>query len=143
MGHGTPGLDVEGDNRLGGRLGLGLLLLAVLGQALLADAGRLGVFFLVAAEQIDVVIVGGVGAVDGVGLGGVARQGAELVLERRNVLVPAGGVGIIVSVGAGLEGFEAGDIGLRGGMAGTVAGHVSGEAWIRSFRGRTRARLTR
>ena len=54
----TPGLDVEGDDRLGGDLGLGLLLLAVLGQALLADAGGLGILLLVvAAEEIDVLVL--------------------------------------------------------------------------------------
>lgn len=54
----TPRLDIQGDERLGNSLGLGLLLLAVLGQALLPDAGGLGILiFLVAAEQVFVIVV--------------------------------------------------------------------------------------
>lgn len=66
----TPRLHVERDDRLGSRLGLALLLLAVLGQALLPDAGGLDILLLVVgAEQVDVVVVlgggGGLGGVDG------------------------------------------------------------------------------
>lgn len=84
----TPGLDIHGDHRLGSGFGpLGLLLLAVLGQALLADADSLRVLLLVVTtEEVDVLVLllsggglgwvqgdlGDVGAVDGVGLGGVA-----------------------------------------------------------------------
>ena len=99
----TPGLDVNGDDRLGGGLGLVLLLLLVLGKALLADTGGLRILLLlVAAEQIDVIIVllgsgglggvhgelSGLGAVDGVGLGGIAGEGGEVVVVGGDVLVP-------------------------------------------------------
>ena len=130
----TPRLDVQSDDRLGGNLGLGLLLLAVLGQALLADAGGLGVLLLVVgAEKIDILVLlllggggglggvdghlGDLGAVDGVGLAGVAGQGGELVLVRGNVLVPAGRVGVLGGVGGGAQGLEDDGIGLRGGVA--------------------------
>lgn len=125
----TPRLDIHSDNRLGGGLCLSLLLLAVLSQTLLADTGSLGVLLLVivAAEQVDVVVVtlglgrlgrvqshlGDLGAVGCVGLGGVAGQGSELVLVRGDVLVPAGGVGVLGGVGGGGEGLERGNVGLR------------------------------
>lgn len=84
----TPGLDVQGHDRLGDRLGLVLLLLLVLSQALLAEGRSLGILLLVvAAKQIDIVVVlgsrglGGVQgsgdllrAVLGVGLGRIARE---------------------------------------------------------------------
>jgi hypothetical protein len=130
----TPGLDIEGHHRLGGGLGpLGLLLLAVLGQALLADADSLRVLLLVvAAEEIDVLVVvllgggglgrvqgdlGDFGAVDGVGLGGIAGERGEVVLERGDVLVPAGRVGVLGGVGGRAQGLEGDDISLRGGVA--------------------------
>jgi len=129
----TPGLDVEGDNRLGGDLGLVLLLLAVLGQALLADADGLGVLLLVvAAEEVDILVLlllsggglggvdgdlGDLGAVDGVGLAGIAGQGGELVLVRGDVLVPAGRVGVLGGVGGGAQGLEGDGISLRGRVA--------------------------
>src|SRR3569833_1168400 len=54
----TARLHVQCHYRLGRRLGLGLLLLAVLSQALISDSRSLGIFlFVVAAEQVDVVIV--------------------------------------------------------------------------------------
>jgi hypothetical protein len=134
----TPRLHIHGDDRLGGGLGLALLLLAVLGQALLTDAGSLGVLLLVVGtEKVDVLILlllssggglGGVqgdlsdvGAVDGVGLAGIARQGGELVLVRGDVLVPAGRVGVLGGIGGSAQGLEDDGISLRGGVA-AVAG---------------------
>jgi hypothetical protein len=132
----TPGLDIEGHHRLGGGLGpLGLLLLAVLGQALLADADSLRVLLLVvvAAEEVDILVLlllsrgglgrvqgdlGDFGAVDGVGLGGIAGERGEVVLERGDVLVPAGRVGVLGGVGGRAQGLEGDDISLRGGVAG-------------------------
>lgn len=90
----TPRLNIHGDDRLGGDLGLVLLLLAVLGQTLLTDTGSLGILLLVVrAEQVDIIVVlggGGLGgvqgdlgdlrAVDGVGLAGIAVEGGELIL---------------------------------------------------------------
>lgn len=138
----TPGLDVEGDNRLGGDLGLGILLGAVGGQALLADADGLGVLLLVvAAEEVDVLVLlllrggglggvqgdlGDLGAVDGVGLAGIAGQGREVVLVRGDVLVPAGRVGVLGGVGGGVQGLEDDGISLRGRVA--VEGRVSSYA---------------
>lgn len=124
----TPGLDVHGDDRLGSNLGLGLLLLAVLGQALLTDAGGLGVLLLVvAAEEVDVVVLlrgrglggvqgdlGNIRAVDGVGLAGIAGEGRELLFVRGDVLVPAGRVGVLGGVGGGVQGLEGNGISLRG-----------------------------
>ena len=76
----TPGLDVHGHDRLGGDLGLGRFLLLVGSQAFLADLGGLGVLLLFAAEQVDVVLIGGRGlgrgGVDG-GLGGLGGVGGE------------------------------------------------------------------
>lgn len=92
----TPRLHVHGHNGLGGRLGLALLLLAVLSQALLTDTRSLSILLLIVrAEQVNILVVisgglgglggvdghlGGLGAVDGVGLGGITRQGGELGL---------------------------------------------------------------
>lgn len=144
----TPGLDVEGDDRLGGDLGLVLLLLAVLGQALLADADGLGVLLLVvAAEEVDVLILlllsggglggvdgdlGDLGAVDGVGLAGIAGQGGELVLVRGDVLVPAGRVGVLGGVGGGVQGLEGDGISLRGRVA-VVIGESAQHAMINRY----------
>lgn len=129
----TPRLDIQGDNRLGGGLRLVLLLLAVLGQALLADPGGLGIFLLVVtAEKVDILVLllsgvgglgrvqgdlGDVGTVDGVGLAGIAGEGGEVVLVRGDVLVPAGRVGVLGGVGGGAQGLEDDDISLRGRVA--------------------------
>lgn len=130
----TPRLHIHSHNGLGSRLGLALLLLAVLSQTLVPDTGRLRILLLVVrAEQVDILVVvvssssgglgrvqgdlGGIGAVDGVGLGGVAGEGGELGLEGRNVLVPAGGVGVLGRVGGGGDGLEDGDVGLGGVVA--------------------------
>lgn len=129
----TPRLDIQGDNGLGGELGLGLLLLPVLGQALIAETCSLGIFLLVVgAEQVDIIIIigggsrglggvqgelRGVRAVCGVRLAGIAVEGGELILESGNVLVPAGGLGVLGGIGRRLESLEAGDVGLRGSVA--------------------------
>lgn len=126
----TPGLDVHGDDRLGSGLGaLGLLLLLVLSQALLADPGGLLVLLLVvAAEEVDVLLrvgvlsrvdghLAGIGAVGGVRLRGIAGEVAELALLRGDVLVPARGVGVLLGVRGGLDGLEDGNISLRGSVA--------------------------
>ncbi len=125
-------------NRLGRGLGLGLLLLSVLGQALLSELGGLLVLFLlIAAEQIDVVILllggrrlgrvdsnlGSLGAVRAVGLGGIAGQSRELILEGRDVLPPSGRVRVLLGSWAGLQSLENGDIGL--GDAVSVCRNVS------------------
>lgn len=129
----TPGLDIHDNDGLGSSLGLGSLLLLVGSQALLADTGSLGILLVVVtAEQVDVVIllVGGgrlggvqsvsdvVGAIDGVRLGGITGQGRKVGLVRGDVLPPASGVGILGGVGALLQGLEAGNIGLGGGVTG-------------------------
>lgn len=127
----TPGLDIHGDNGLGGGLGLALLLLAVLSQTLLTDTDSLSILLLViATEQVDIIVIlssGGVGglggvqgnlsdlgAVSGVGQAGIARQSGELILVRGNVLVPTSGVRSLGGVGSLLEGLEDSNIGLRG-----------------------------
>lgn len=54
----TPWLDVECDNGLSGRLDLSCLLLVVLGQTLLLELlGLLVDLVVVAAEQVDLIIV--------------------------------------------------------------------------------------
>jgi hypothetical protein len=54
----TPWLDVECDNGLGGRLDLSGLLLVVLGQTLLLELlGLLVDLVVVAAEQVDLIII--------------------------------------------------------------------------------------
>lgn len=132
----TPRLDIHSDDGLGGGLCLSLLLLAVLCQTLLAELGSIGILLLivVAAEQVDIVVIllssrglggvdcdlGDLGSVCCVGLGGVAGQGRELVLERGDVLVPARSVGILGGVGSRREGLEGGDIGLRGSVSDDV-----------------------
>lgn len=127
----VPRLDVEGDDGLGGGLHLSLLLLPVLGQALFPHARRLSVLLLVvAAEQVHVVVFGGIlplgrvdghlaglGAIRGVGLGRVAGQRRELRLERGNVLVPAVGVRVLLDWGRLGDGLEAFDVGLRRSVA--------------------------
>jgi hypothetical protein len=68
----TPWLDIECDDRLGSRLNLAGLLLVVLSQALRLELlGLLINLVVVAAEQVDLVIVlllgllGGLGRVEG------------------------------------------------------------------------------
>lgn len=128
----TPGLHVHGDDRLGNGLGLGSLLLLVGSKTLLTDAGSLGILLLVVgAEQVDIVVVlsgistlSGVdgevarlGTVGRVGLGGVTGEGGELALVGGDVLVPSGGVGVLVGSRGGAEGLEDGNISLRGAVA--------------------------
>lgn len=123
----TPWLDIQSDNGLGSGLDLALLLLAVLGQTLLADTGGLGILLLVVrAKQVNVVVVlgssrglggvqgelRGIGAVGGVRLGGVARKSGKLGLVGLDVLVPASGIGVLAGIGGGGEGLEDGNIGL-------------------------------
>lgn len=126
----TPRLDVKSDNGLGDGLGLGSLLLTVSSETLLTDLGSLSILLLVVtAEQINIIIIilsllGGLGGVDSqisglravgrVGLGGIAREGGELALVRGNVLVPSGGVRVLLRVGSLLGSLEDGDISLRG-----------------------------
>jgi hypothetical protein len=122
----TPRLDVQSDNGLGGGLRtLGLLLLAVLFETLLADLGSLLVLLLVvAAEQVDIVVLllgrrglGGVQggsnnfwAVDGVGLGRVTGEGSKVIVEAGDVLVPTRGVGVLGRSRGLLECLEDGNI---------------------------------
>lgn len=128
----TPGLYVHGDNRFGNSLGLGSLLLSVSSKALLTDANSLSILLLVVgAEQVDIIVVllssstlGGVdgevarlGAVGGVGLGGITRESGKLALIRGDVLVPSGGVGVLVGDRRGADGLVDGDISLRGAVA--------------------------
>lgn len=135
----TPRLDVNGDNGLGSGLGLALLLLAVLGETLLTDTLSLGIFLLIIrAKQVDVVVVvvgsrglggvqgdlGGVGAVDGVGLGGITRESGKLILVGGDVLVPPSGVGVLGRVGGGGDGLEGHDVGLGSGVAGQAQGQL-------------------
>lgn len=125
----TPGLDVQGDDRLGSGLDLAGLLCGVLLEALLTDTGVLSILLLVVrAEEVNVVIVlllsvgSGLGGVDGelsglraVGselLGWVTGERRELGLERGDVLVPAVGVGVLGDVRGSLQGLEGLDIGL-------------------------------
>ena len=126
----------QGDNRLGGRLGLASLLLIVLGQTLLLDPGSLRVLlFVVAAEEVNLIVVlslslllGCLGGVDGqVGrlgavssevLGGVAGKGVELALEGEHVVVPAPCVGVLFWGRDLLDLLVDLDIGLRWGVAG-------------------------
>jgi len=133
----VPGLDVHGDNRLGSGLHLAGLLCGVLCEALLTDTGVLSILLLVVGtEEVNFVIVlllsvgGGLGGVDGelsglgaVGselLGGVAGERGELGLERGDVLVPAGSVGVLGDLRGRLQGLEGLDIGLGGGVANNV-----------------------
>lgn len=87
---------------------------------------NLGVFFLITAEEVHVVIIIGSGLVLGVGgelrtlravgselLGGITREGTELGLVRGDVLVPTGNVGVLLSVRGAGEGLEGYNIGLR------------------------------
>lgn len=128
----TPGLHVHGDDRLGNGLGLGSLLLFVSSKTLLTDADSLGILLLVVrAEQVDIIVVllssstlsrvdGEVTrlrAVGGVGLGRITRESGKLALIRGDVLVPSGGVGVLVGDRRGADGLVDGDISLRGAVA--------------------------
>jgi hypothetical protein len=130
----TPGLDVHGDHRLRCSLWLSLLLLLVLSQTLFSDSSSLGILFLVATEQVDVVIVvvrlaggrslgkvqrrgGCIRAICGVCLGGITGQSSEVTFVRGEVLVPSSGVRVLLLVWGRLERLEAGDIGLGWGVA--------------------------
>lgn len=129
----TPRLDVKSNEGLGDGLGLGLLLLPVLGKALLADAGSLLILLLVAAEQVDIIVIttlsllrGGSGvdghlgslrAVGAVGSSGITGEGGELALVAGDVLVPSGSVGVLLGVRGRGESLEDGDVGLRGALA--------------------------
>lgn len=131
----TPWLDVKGNDRLGGNLGLGGLLLLVGSETLLTDANGLRVLLLVGAEQVDVIVVlssglggrslgrvhgdlGDLRAVDGVGLGSITGESGELILERGNVLVPPGSGRVLGGIRGAGESLEGGDIGLRRSVAG-------------------------
>lgn len=128
----TPWLHIHGDNGLGGRLDLAGLLLVVLSQTLSLELLSLLVDLVVAAEQIDLVIVlllssRGLGGVDGelrllravgsVFLGWVARERRELRLPGEDVVVPAPCKGELLGGRDGLQLLEDLDIGLRRGVA--------------------------
>lgn len=131
----TPGLHIQGDDRLGGRLDLAGLLLVVLGQTLRLEFLRLLVLLLVAAEQVDVIIVllssGCLGGVDGevarlgaicrVVLGGVSGQGGKLRLEGQDVVVPPPRIWVLLRGGDRLDLLEDLDVGLRGGIAAVLS----------------------
>lgn len=144
----TPRLHIHGDDRLGNSLGLGSLLLTVSSETLLTDPDSLGILLLIVrAEQVNIVVVvlssstlGGVdgevarlGAIGRVGLGGVTGEGGELALVAGNVLVPAGGVGVLVGGRGGGESLEDGDISLRGAVAACIVStlrlEASGQVW--------------
>jgi len=144
----TPWLDVHGDNRLGSGLRLAGLLGGVLLEALLTDTGVLGILLLVVGtEEIDIIIVivlsvgSGLGGVDGelsrlgtVGselLGGVTGERGELGLERGDVLVPAGSVGVLGDLGGSLQGLEGLDIGLGRTVAMNAVSAMSLEARLK------------
>ena len=129
----TPRLNVKGDNGLGGRLHLALLLLLVL-----LDTGGLEllvllVILVVGAEEVDLIVILllllgslgrvegellGAGAVGGGLLGGVAGELGELRLERGDVLVPAVGEGVLLNSRGLLDLLEGLHIGLGGAIAG-------------------------
>lgn len=126
----TPGLDLQGHKRLSSGLGaLGGLLGLVLLEALVAlsDSGSILLLRVGTKEVLLLVLLGLVLGVDGElgglravgseGLGGVTGEGGELALVRGDVLVPAGNVGVLGSVGGGAEGLESHNIGLAGGIA--------------------------
>lgn len=106
---------------------LGCLARLVVGQTLLPNALSFNVYFFVAAEQINVlVIVAGwlrnydrncFRPVVFVGLGGITCETGKLSLVGGNVLVPSGGVGVLSGVGGRVDSPEADSIGLRGRIA--------------------------
>jgi hypothetical protein len=137
----TPGLNVKGDNGLGGRLHLALLLLLVL-----LDTGGLEllvllVILVVGAEEVDLIVIlllsllgslGGVegellraGAVGGELLRGVAGELGELGLVGGDVLVPAVGEGVLLNGGSLLDLLEGLHIGLGGAIAGDAVSYGS------------------
>jgi hypothetical protein len=123
----TPGLDLKGDNGLGSGLGAlgGLLGLVILETAVaLLNNGSI-LLLRVGTEEVLLLIllglvlgVGGevstLGAVGSESLGGVTGESGELALVRGDVLVPAGDVGVLLSVGGSAEGLEGHDISLAG-----------------------------
>jgi hypothetical protein len=126
----TPGLDLEGNQRLGGGLGaLSGLLGLVLLETLVALSNNGGILLLrVGTEEVLLLVLlglvlgvdgelGGLGTVGSEGLGGVTGEGRELALVGGDVLVPAGNVGELGSVRGGAEGLEGHNIGLAGGIA--------------------------
>ncbi len=126
----TPGLDLQGHKRLRSGLGaLGGLLGLVLLEALVALSHGGGILLLrVGTEEVLLLVLlglilgvdgelGGLRAVGSEGLRGVTGEGGELALVRGDVLVPAGNVGVLGSVGGGAEGLERHNIGLAGGIA--------------------------
>lgn len=130
----TPGLNVEGDDRLGSRLYLAGLLLVVLSKTLSLDALSLLVNLVVRAEKVDIVVVlslglllggsggvqgelAGLGAVGGGLLGWVTGEGLELALEGENMVVPPPGVRELLGGRDLLDLLEDLDVGLRRGVA--------------------------
>ena len=130
----TPGLDVQGDNRLGSRLYLASLLLVVLSEALSLDALSLLILLVVRTEQVNLVIVlslglllGCLGRVEGElarlgAVGGglfcwVTRKSLKLALEGQKVVVPPPGVGELLGSRYLLDLLEDLDVGLRWGVA--------------------------
>lgn len=139
----TPRLDIQCNKRLGCRLHLALLLLPIRREIRLSDLCGLDVFLVVRAKKIDVVVflgcgrcvlrgvLGGVlrgvfrvqrgfalfGAVRRVRFRRIAGEGGELGFVGRDVLVPAVSVRVFAGVRGALEGFVAGDIGLRRAVA--------------------------
>lgn len=99
----VPWLDLHGDNGLGSRLVLSGLLGGVLGQSLLTEVDGSLVLFLVfvRSEQVDVVLVsglssrclglsGGLWAVCGCLLAGIARKSTVLLSVGSDVFIPPG-----------------------------------------------------
>jgi hypothetical protein len=130
----TPWLDIECDNGLGGRLDLAGLLLVVLVQTLLLELlGLLVDLVVVAAEQVELVVVllsrllrcrsrvdgevGGLRTVGSVLLGGVTRKGLKLALKGDEVVVPAPCEWVLLWGRGLLNLLEDLDVGLRRGVA--------------------------
>jgi hypothetical protein len=122
----TPRLDVHSNNTLCSGLDLSSLLLVVLGESLLANTNSLGIFLLVVtAEQINLIVVflgrllgrlaSGLRAICGVGLG-LARELRVFLLKGLDMSSPPSGIGVLGSVGGGLESLEDGYICLGRGM---------------------------
>lgn len=126
-------LNIHGDHRLGGRLGLALLLLLVLSEAALTLSDDLSVFLLVVgAEQVNLIVVLGsllgvlghghsIGAIGGESLGRVTGKAGELGLVGLDVVVPAVGVGVVLNGGLLGDGLEGDDIGLGRSIAVTIS----------------------
>lgn len=58
-----------------------------------------------------------IGAVGSVGLRCITGQSRELILERGDVLVPSGGMGVLGGVRGRFDGLKDGNIGLRGSLS--------------------------